>query len=316
MAEVSDIQSTPPPTNPDVPSSKVRFLNQDTYTTPNGHHVSDDESHDTRPSMANSNAIVNGSFVNGNDGSESLLPEFPLSTSDIHASPKQTEGPAVTLLQLSFDDNFLENGSYDDDDEDESDDFVDQLELARIRHLSTIVEGAREDSNSSTDDEDSDYIRLDIMREGMVNSASQYGNKERVEEEIKVEPASESVEDHTCTEVHADSANSRTPDQTSTSVVLNDSLTLQVNPPIELANGIMHEVEDNDVNLPDHDTDLGVANEARTVCSPDGFLALLSDALAAPPVLDSNQGQQDGVDQLQITSPLSDSWPMSKDEVK
>ena len=291
MAEVSDIQSTLPPTDSDVTSSKVHFLNQDTYNMSNGHHGDEMMSHDTQSSVTNSNAVVNGS----------VLPDFPLNTNDVHTSPKQSEAPIVTLPQLSFEDNFMENGTYDDDD-DESDDFVDQLELARIRHLSTIVEGAREDSNSATDDEDSDYIRLDVMREGLLNPVSHDGSKGGVED-VKVQPCVESVEDPTYIEVGL--KDSRTPDQT--------MMSPQMNSPSELVNGIAHESADQDVNMPDQDSDM--PNEARTVCSPDGFLALLSDALAAPPVLDRNQGQQDDMDPLQITSPLSDSWLVSNDQV-
>ena len=77
---------------------------------------------------------------------------------DIQANEStQTDSTQIDAFEDSFVD-FNSNGAVEYDDTE--DDFVDPLELARIRHLSTIKEAPIESSSSSADSEE-DYIRLD-----------------------------------------------------------------------------------------------------------------------------------------------------------
>lgn len=195
--------------------------------------------------------------------------------SSFSSQPKRTnpdktrEEPTVNSSgnhqQLSSENSFVGNGSYDNNSDD--DDFVDPLEIARIRQLSIIREGAAEDSYPTTDDEDDpDYIRLDLMQEVVVHSATPNHFIEK--------------SNHT---VHFG-------DTTYENVDPNNLSVQSIDPAIpQPDNTKLCGLElSNDLTCESTDQDNQTAGTQKPVTDTDGFLDLLSSALSYPPTMNEN----------------------------
>ncbi len=222
--------------------------------------------------------------------------------------------PSIDLFEDSFVTFNTNTTSIEYEPEDDDDGFVDQLELARIRHLSTIVEGVVE--NCSSDDDD--YIKLDTISEAMdVNSVdilSSIASKSPTE--------SQNVIDMT--------------DSQLSPILDHDYDEVPVGPSIALPNSLSHDnVKDEspsqeDINKSnttsetsaDSDTTttkseetvhnvVDMTNEGTTP-SPDGFLAMLSSALASPPDLNEHDS---GMVKGSLASPLTGDWLLQSDQV-
>ena len=293
----------------------------------------------------------------------------------------------------SFDDSFVNISSSNY--EDNEDDFVDELELERIRHLSTIVEGPAENSNSSSDieDDEENYIRLDEM--SVLNRPTK-----KPDESDKLPPIQEVRRMHTppslfgpealspntvpnCQEVNPgphpgdvsaivsrndydvgtppesptndyDEVETFHPPTTSptnshelnlveTSPVAtrdftptNDYDEVETFHPSTTSPTNSHELETSPVatrdftptcdggihqdNTTTHEASVDMLLPGREAAapSPHGFLAMLSDVLAAPPVLDGDQGIENDGGLMKGTLGLSfpGEWPPSDDQVR
>lgn len=305
---------SPVPIESPFPTTSIKSV-------PNGHNTP--VSHDSN--MASTTATTNGTL-------QTSLDELP-------------------SVFNSFEDSFTES-IYDDD-------FVDPTELARLRHLSTIVEGAVESSNSSSDNEDDDYIRLNQM--SVVNSQALESNDttsaaSHMEGTSTPTPTvpltalpgpTDSVTNHDQADTGMHEHNTPTNDEhdlveppqsttpTQASGLANDydevetfhepTVSLDSNPtePVHEYQNINLEatsaitLNDNDP-LPPTTTNPVENNNSREAASPNGFLAVLTDALASPPVLDSSQTQEDstwvkGV--LEAAIPPSGEWLLPEDQV-
>ncbi len=267
---------------------------------------------------------------NGHVGSHDMAATTGASTNGV--VPDLSSTPASLN---SFEDCFMDFDTNYDETEDA---FADDLELERIRHLSTIVEGPAENSNSSSDNEESDYVHLsdisfhqsalnpghdlpstceedtDTHQTAIIDSRPEINTdfipdtlpslspklshpRDEISELNEVSPTeaalTSSLHDYDEVETFHESTTSpkRKREQNAT---------------LETVSAIYK-------NSPDHpttSTEPTSIDERNEAPSPQGFLDLLSSALAAPPMLDDNKGPLDDETMVKGTlgSPLPVDW--------
>lgn len=261
--------------------------------------------------------------------------------------------------------NFSNNGPaiiYQEND----DNFVDELELERIRHLSTIVEGPAENSNSNSDSDD-DYIRLNevSLLNRQTQNLDESDNLPSIQEDVQVAQSAFLPDpESTNTVPYCEETDQGLPPR-DVSVVrpLNDYVEVCLNAPgatspltLSAPSSPTHDYDEVEtfhrstasptIQINSHELDIVDPSPVATqdlppTCkadthevtlldkpllaredaapTPNGFLAMLDDVLASPPVLNGDhQGQEnDGGIMQQGTLGLSfpGEWPSHDDQV-